>query len=94
LHSTGYSAFAAGPSFAHVPLSKMSDMMAKYMLFVPISPRLLENSQIFIDRLLATDYVSSSNKFPLEISGMATCLFFAQIADGTFQHAESRFRIN
>lgn len=30
--------------------------------------------------MLAMDYVSSSNKFPLEISGMATCPFFWGVA--------------
>jgi len=44
---------------------------------VSISPRLTENNQNLVDGLLANDYVSSSNKFPLENSGMATCLFFA-----------------
>ena len=75
LHSTGYKAFAAGPIFAQVPLSKISDMIARYILFVSISPRLTENNQNLVDGLLANDYVSSSNKFPLENSGMATCLF-------------------
>jgi DNA polymerase III sliding clamp (beta) subunit (PCNA family) len=45
LQRTGYNAFAAGLRLAHVPLSKISDMIAKYILFTSITPRLSKNNQ-------------------------------------------------
>jgi len=47
------------------------------MLFASISPRLTENNQNLFDNLLAHDYVSSSNKFPLEFRAWQHALFFA-----------------